>query len=214
MKKLLIILLMSFLSLKSYSQNGGQFYENNVILLEYIGYSSGKHAFKVCNKQTCNATIRTKADQDPAIDVQVSGKTCAFVYVERLTPVNIKFRVKAETSCPSFVNPDMGWLELNTSNFALPLVESNLIRFERGSNKITIFIERGILTCDFGQLTDVQNLLIYDQFGRKLYSQRISVYKKSQVDLNMFLAPGINILRISLEQRPYEIFIFKILHHR
>ena len=98
MKKFLIFTLLCLLSFFGYSQNGGQFPENNVIRVEYLGYFNGNHTARVCNKQTCEARIRTKADQDPAVDVIVPANGCVIVTVSRPTSASVLFRAKAETS--------------------------------------------------------------------------------------------------------------------
>lgn len=211
MKKFLFLVLFLLFSLFGYSQNGGQFFENNVIKIFYLGYSNDLHTFKVCNKQNCEAKIRTKADQDPAIDVQVKPDSCVIVSVFRLNPTNLKFRVKAETSCPSFTNPDMGWLELNTADFVLRLVEGNNITVVRGSNKLELSINQGVLKTNYGILNYIQNVRVYTILGDVKYDQLTFVKKSNITDLNIYFKIGINIVEVIIVTNIPERFIFKYI---
>lgn len=211
MKKFLFLILFLLFSLFGYSQNGGQFFENNVIKIFYLGYSNGLHTFRVCNKQSCEARIRTKADQDPAIDVQVKPDSCVIVSVSRSNPANVKFRVKAETSCPSFTNPDMGWLELNTADFVLHLVEGNNIRVFRGPNKLELSINQGILKTNYGILNYIQNVRVYTILGDLKYDQLTFAKKSNVTDLNIYFKIGINIVEVIIVTNIPERFIFKYI---
>lgn len=198
-------------SLFGYSQNGGQFFENNVIKIFYLGYSSGEHMFRVCNKQSCEARIRTKADQDPAIDIQVKPDSCVIVNVFRSNPINVKFRVKAETSCPSFTNPDMGWLELNTADFVLRLVEGNNITLFRGPNKLELSINGGILKTNYGILNYIEHVRVYTILGDVKYDQLTFAKKSNITDLNIYFKIGINIVEVIIVANIPERFIFKYI---
>ena len=211
MKRFLFLLLLLLFNLFGYSQNGGQFFENNVIKVFYLGYSLGEHTFRVCNKQSCEARIRTKADQDPAVDVQVLPDSCVIVRVSRPNPANIKFRAKAETSCPSFTNPDMGWLELNTSNFALNLVEGNNITVVRGPNKLELSINKGILKSSYGSISYIEHARVYSILGDIKYD-KITFAKRSNItDLNNYLKTGLNIVEVIIVADVPERFIFKYI---
>ena len=213
MKRFLIFTLLSLLSLFGYSQNGGQFFENNVIKVFYLGYSFGEHTFRVCNKQSCEARIRTKADQDPAVDIQVIPDSCAIVSVPRPNPTNIKFRAKAETSCPSFTNPDMGWLELNTSNFALNLVEGNNITVVRGPNKLELSINGGILKSSYGSLNYIEHIRIYSIIGDVKFEEVTFARRLHTTDLNNYLKVGLNIIEVIIvDNNSPERFIFKYMN--
>lgn len=212
MKRFLIFTLLSLLSLFGYSQNGGQFFENNVIKVFYLGYSNGLHTFRVCNKQNCEARIRTKADQDPAVDIQVKADSCVIVSAPRPTPANIKFRAKAETSCPSFTNPDMGWLELNTSNFALNLVEGNNITVVRGPNKLELSINGGILKSSYGSLNYIEHIRIYSLIGDVKYDEVTFARRSNITNLNDYLKIGLNIIEVIIvDNKTPERFIFKYM---
>lgn len=212
MKRFLIFTLLSLLSLFGYSQNGGQFFENNVIKVFYLGYSNGLHTFRVCNKQSCEARIRTKADQDPAVDIQVKPDSCVIVRVSRPNPANILFRAKAETSCPSFTNPDMGWLELNTSDFVLHLVEGNNITVARGPNKLELSINGGIFKSSYGSLNYIEHIKIYSIIGTVKYDEVTFARRSNTIDLNNYLKAGLNIIEVTIvDNNIPERFIFKYM---
>jgi hypothetical protein len=212
MKNILILILSLLFSLNIFAQNGGQFFENNVIRLGYVGYSSGTHTFKIVNKQNCEVTIRTKADNDAAIDVIVSNGDSVYVNVFRGNPANIKFRVKAETSCPNFTNPDMGWLELNTSIFTLNLVESNNITIIRGPDKLNLLLNNGILKTSFGSRSYSQEIKIYTILGNIIFCDLIFVKRFNQTDLNYYLKSGLNIIEVTIVSGVRtDKFLFKYL---
>jgi hypothetical protein len=211
MKQFLIFTLLCLLSFFGYSQNGGQFPENNVIRVEYLGYFNGNHTARVCNKQTCEARIRTKADQDPAVDIIVPPNSCVIVTVTRPTSAAVLFRSKAETSCPSFTNPDMGWLEVDFIFGVLNLSENNIIRIVRGPSTYNVSLLGGVLKSDFGQFSERQTVIIYDNLGRQLFYHRDFVNKKYQIDLNRFFLNGVNFVRVFIENKFYDYHTFKFI---
>lgn len=206
MKKIITFILL-IISLLSKGQNGGQFFENNVIRVNYLGYSNGKHTFLVCNKQNCEARIRTKADQDAAIDIIVKALECETVYVARPTNINILFRAKAETAC--ITRPDMGWLELNTTLLTLPLIETNYIFVDRGPNKLEISIKNGVFKSSFTNTYYTQTIRVYNLNGKKLYENKTLVEKIYQIDLNSRLENGINLIEVVIETSKLDRFLFK-----
>lgn len=200
---LILVLLSSFVK----GQNGGQYFENNVIRINYLGYSNGIHTFVVCNKQDCEARIRTKADQDPAIDIMVKALECETLFIAKPTNANILFRAKAETAC--ITRPDMGWLEINTSLLTLPIIETNYIFIERGPNKLEISIKNGIYRSSFTNLKYTQTLRVYNLSGKKLYESKLLVEKICQIDLNRYLESGINLIEVLIETNRPDRFLFK-----
>jgi hypothetical protein len=211
MKKFLILTLFLISSFFGFSQNGGQFFENNVIKVEYLGYFNGNHTVKVCNKQTCQVRIRTKADQDRAVDVIVPPNECVTVLVARLTSASVLFRAKAETSCPNFTNPDMGWVETTLVSGVLNLVEGNIITTVRGPSTYNISFVGGVLKSDFGQLAEKQKIVVYDGLGRVLFDHNIFVKKQFQIDLNRYFSKGLNFVRVFIENKFYDNYTFKFI---
>ena len=213
MKKFLIFTLLSLVSFFGFSQNqnGGQFNENNSVRLQYMGYTSGTHTFKITNKQNCNVTLRTRVDEEPSVDMNTSANDSFYVNVPKPTPSNVKFRVKSETSCSQ--NIDMGWLELNTSGFALPLVEDNIIRFTRGENEYKIEMKGYTLVSDFGQLSEKQTVVIHNMVGNTLEFRRIFVNRRNQIDLSPFMVRGLNLITVFIDNKTHDIFTFKIFKY-
>jgi hypothetical protein len=211
MKNFLILPILTLLNLFAKAQNGGQFYQNKVIRLGYLGYAAGTHTFKVVNKQNCQVTIRTKADNDAAIDIVVPANDSSYVNVFRGTPGNVKFRVKAETSCPNFTNPDMGWLELNTSNFTLPLDETRY-EYEREKRDMSVILQQGrwlqIETNNskhYDLTVDVFNLN-----GVRLFYSRSKLYKSTKIDFG-YRQSGLILVKVVIEDGVQHIFSIKTI---
>lgn len=207
--KTIITSLLILLVTQSFSQNGGQFFENNVVRIQYLGYFSGFHKFKVVNKQSCIATIRTKADQDQSIDTQIFGNDSTYIDASRPTPENVKFRAKAETSCVS--NPDMGWLEINTSQVALNLVEGNNVTVVRGPNKLQLSIINGVVKSSYGMINYIQHVKVYNILGTVKYEDIIFARRSSDLDINNYLKTGINVIEVIIvtDSNGQERFVFK-----
>jgi hypothetical protein len=214
MKQFLIFTLLCLLSFFGYSQNGGQFPENNVIKVEYLGYFNGNHTARVCNKQNCEARIRTKADQDPAVDIIVPANGCVVVTIARPTSAAVLFRAKAETSCPSFTNPDMGWLETTFTNVVLNLVEGNNIIVIRGPNKLELSIVGDVLKSSYGTLNYIEHIRIYSISGIIKYDDITFVKRSHRTDLNNYLKTGLNIIEVVIvTDKSPERFIFKYIKY-
>lgn len=213
MKKFLVVTLLCMISFFGFSQNqnGGQFFENNAVRIGYLGYITGSHVFIVKNKQNCQVTIRTKVDQEPAVDIQTMGNDSFSVNVVRPTPENVKFRVKPETACHQ--NTDMGWLELNTGQFSLPLIEDNIIRFVRGPSEYKIQLVGYVLKSDFGLLSEKQTVVIHNMVGKVLEFRRIFVNKRHEVDLYPFMTRGLNLVTIFIDNKTKDIVTFKIFKY-
>jgi hypothetical protein len=205
--KTIIATLLTLASLTGMAQNGGQFFENNVIRIEYVGYLGGQHVFKVCNKQNCEARIRTKADQDPAVDIQVPPNACVLHNVNRPTSAGILFRTKAETAC--ITNPDMGWLEINTVLITLPMKEEiDAIREERAG--MTVKLTGNLLKVNidnykqYNQITEV-----YSVEGVRRYYNKFKMSKSSAIHLNSHLHLGLNYIRVTLESGAVHQFVIR-----
>jgi hypothetical protein len=208
MKKLLIILLLLLFSISGYSQNGGQYFENNVIIVKVIGYSNGEYIFSVINKQGCAARIRTKADQDAAVDIVVGAGDSIWITVPRPQGVEILFRAKAETFCIS--NPDMGWLEIKITLTVLSLLENKNIPLFRENDTYKISLKNNILKSEFLTPT-YQIILMYDILGNKLLYQKNYVRKYYEINLSPYLKPGINFIKVIIENNNYSNILFKVV---
>jgi hypothetical protein len=208
MKRILTILLCLLFSIIGYSQNGGQYFENNVIIVKFIAYSNGEYIFSVINKQECTARIRTKADQDPAVDVVINAGDSVWVSVPRPQNVEILFRAKAETFCVS--NPDMGWLEVKLNLGVLDLTITPFIHIYRESNIYKVILKNNILKSEF-PTPENQIVLIYDGIGNRLFYQKSFVRKQYEIDISSHLKPGLNFIRVVIENRQYSNFLFKVV---
>lgn len=208
MKTIISTILLALTFLSCAAQNGGQHSENNVVRIQYIGYSFGTHTFKIVNKQTCTARIRTKSDQDKEIDIIVQAGDSMYVNVVRQTPGELKFRSKAETSCIN--NPDMGWVEINTSNFPLNLVEGNSTTVIRGPNKLNLSLINGNLKSSYGLVNYIQHIRVYNLSGILRYDEVIFARRSSELSLESYFRSGINIVEVIIvaDNGP-ERFIFK-----
>jgi hypothetical protein len=210
MKKFLILTLLLLSSFFGFSQNGGQFNENNLIRIEYLGYFNGNHKVNVCNKQNCESRIRTKADRDPAVDIIVPANGCVVVLVARPTSASVSFIAKAETSCPNFTNPDMGRIEIILVSDVLNLVDNNYITIVRGFNTYFVSLVGGVLKSNFGSLSENQHIVIYNISGVIFYQRKSFVKKTDQIDLNFCLRPGLNFVRVFIDNKFRDNFTFKI----
>ncbi len=141
MKRLLFIVLFSLFSLFSFSQNGGQANENNVLKVEYVGYSNGNHIFKIINKVDCQLGV--KIDKNGATSSQMMTnlqETIILVTAPQTPQVSIK--AKRETGAACKQNPDNGWVELQ-SIIALPVKFGGIVATKVGPNliKLTFDVE-------------------------------------------------------------------------
>lgn len=89
------------------SGNNGQYAENDLGIMEYIGHQSGSYIVKITNKQPCAVTRKAEwlskdtlftIAANASITVQLPG-----------TAANTKIRSKPLNSCSS---GDMGWIEI------------------------------------------------------------------------------------------------------
>lgn len=208
MKKILTILILLLFSILGYSQNGGQYFENNVIIVKVIGYSNGQYIFSVINKQNCEARIRTKADQDPAVDVVVQSKDSVWIFVPRSQGVEILFRAKAETFCIS--NPDMGWLEIKITLTVLSLLETPRVIITNYNVTDQVVLINNVLISKF-TVPHLQFIYVYDIIGNKLFYQKSYVYKQNEINLFPYLKKGINFIKVVTENKIYNTYLFKIV---
>lgn len=126
-------------SLFGYSQNGGQFNENNVLKLEYVGYSSNAHIYKVTNKVNCQLGI--KIDQPGGTSSQTMvglQQTLVSITAPQTPQVNLKAKREFGASCKQ--NPDNGWVELQSS-IVLPIKFGKILATRVSSKTIKLQFE-------------------------------------------------------------------------
>ena len=207
--KTVIALLLSLLSLAATAQNGGQYFENNVIKIQYLGFVDGAHIFKICNKQSCTARIRTRVDQDPVTDIQVAANDCVQASVIKPIGPNLLFRAKSETSCIS--NPDMGWLEINTALVTLPLIESNSVIVVRGPNEFRASVSNGVYRSSYTNRDYLERITVYNIIGQVKYKTTTLVKRRKTINLDKYLQTGLNFIDILIETNKPEHITIKYI---
>ena len=109
MKKVLLLFMLLFNTI-AYSQNGGQLNENNVLKIEYLGYSNGSYAFTLKNKVNCQ--INAKLDKNGAFsNYTLSALQTITVLIPGAPQQIVKFRAKRESGANCLQSPDNGWVE-------------------------------------------------------------------------------------------------------
>lgn len=121
MKSFLFLLLLLLFCILGYSQNNGQYFENSVIRIQYIGYVNNYYLFEVTNKTECENYI--KVDKEGNFqNYTVEGNSSITIRISAPSPdIVVNFKVKREggPSCSS--NPDNGWIELSSPSPLLGL---------------------------------------------------------------------------------------------
>jgi len=118
MKTVLLSLLL-MCSVFCYSQNGGQGSENNVLRIEYVGYSNDNHIFKIINKVNCDLGIKIDKNGVVSSQTMIGLQETVIVITAPQTP-QISVKAKRESGANCRQNPDNGWVELQSS-IALPI---------------------------------------------------------------------------------------------
>lgn len=94
----------------------------------------------------------------------------------------------------------------------LPLEEKKYITITRENQKTNVTIDKGIIkTKTENNLLERQTISIFDESGKLLYQNTNNVKGFSEIDLNRYLSPGINYIKVNIENKKYDQFIFKIL---
>ena len=109
MKKLLLLFLMLFNTI-AYSQNGGQLNENNVLKVEYHGYTNGSYAFTLKNKANCEIVVKVDKNGVVSNYTLVASQTVTFLIIGSPSE-SIRFRAKRESGANCIQNPNNGWVE-------------------------------------------------------------------------------------------------------
>ena len=94
----------------AYSQNGGQLNENNVLKIEYLGYSNGSYAFTLKNKVNCQTNV--KLDKNGVFsNITLLAQQTITVLIPGSPSQPAKFRAKRESGANCLQSPDNGWVE-------------------------------------------------------------------------------------------------------
>lgn len=112
------LLLFNYTFLMSQS-NGGQLNENNSLKIEYLGYNSNAHIFKISNKQPCSVKVEYKIESGTSLYVTISGNSGTNIIVPGNKYDTYEVKARSEEICHDF-RGDKGWVEAQTQ-FILPL---------------------------------------------------------------------------------------------
>lgn len=97
-------------------------------------------------------------------------------------------------------------------NGILPLEDNNWIYNTNKEKETEVTLKNGILFTKIkNNLTEYQNIRIYDGSGKLLYKTSFFVKGSKQIDLSRYLLNGINFVYVSLDNKTYDKFVFKIL---
>lgn len=132
MKQLLILLLSVLISTAGFSQNGGQYFENNSVKVTVIAKSNGYYA-GVTSKQSCISDFKVAYTTTTTINLPANG------YGEVFLGTNFtgKVKVKAETQCG---NTDYGWVEASLSLVPLTFVGNPIVSYDKTTDYVFIKI--------------------------------------------------------------------------
>jgi len=139
--KTVLLTVMLLCSLLGYSQNGGQFNENNVLKVDYVGYNNGNHIFKIINKINC--VLGVKIDKNGVTSSQtMAGLQETVIVVTAPQTPQITIKAKRESGANCRQNPDNGWVELQSS-IVLPIKFGGITAIKVSSNliKLTFDVE-------------------------------------------------------------------------
>lgn len=109
MKKLLLLFMLLF-NIVAYSQNGGQSNENNVLKVEYHGYTNGSYAFTLKNKANCQTVVKVDKNGVVSNYTLTALQTVTFLIIGSPTD-RVTFRAKRESGANCIQNPNNGWVE-------------------------------------------------------------------------------------------------------
>jgi hypothetical protein len=148
--KTVLLSLMLMCSVFCYSQNGGQFNENNVLKIDYVGYSNGNHVFKIINKVSCDLGV--KIDKMGATSSQLMTplqETVVLVTAPQSPQITLKAKRESGANCRQ--NPDNGWVELQSS-IVLPITFGGITATKISPNliKLTFDVEEDHTIKNYG----------------------------------------------------------------
>ena len=88
-----------------------------------------------------------------------------------------------------------------------------LVRPLREKINTEVTLNRGILKTQIkDNLTEKQNIVIFDATGKLLYRKSMVVKGGLETNIKNYLSPGVNFIKVTIENKTYDQFIFKILN--
>lgn len=181
--KTVLLSFMLLCSLFCFSQNGGINNENNVLRLEYVGYSANAHIYKVINKVNCDLGVKIDKTGGTSSQIMTALQETLILITAPQTP-QVTLKVKRESGANCRQNPDNGWVELQ-STVVLPIKFAGIIAERLGPRliKLTFDVEEdhtiksyGIMVSEDGKNFKRVNILFpngivpYGSTSRKKYS--------------------------------------------
>ena len=134
------ILLLLFLWLpKLYSQNGGQANQNDLIRIDYAGYSGNSHIFKITNIQRCLITAQYTSQGYTIQSVGILPYESFYYHIQADQSTQVSAKAKTTTYCNGPV-PDRGWVEAYSIHSVLSTKFKN-IKAKRIGSKIELTFE-------------------------------------------------------------------------
>lgn len=120
MKQLLILTLTLVTTLTSFSQNGGQANENNILKITYTGWYSGSHHVTLQNKLNCSVKANYNFDGVVKDTLMLPLSTVLLTKSALATSV-LDAKAKRISGADCVSTPDNGWVEVKTILSSLPI---------------------------------------------------------------------------------------------
>lgn len=191
MKLILAFLLLC--SLASQSQNGGQFYENNVAKVQYISNDATTVKLLVISKQNCTADY--KVDFGPVQTVSIAAYDTA-EFIVPITSATFKAKAESQTTCTN--QPDMGWVEIIISLVINPnVLPIKLISFTGVQKDNQVFLKWEVVNETVGkfEIEESKNGQVFNTLatinklqglGTKIYNSNTTLAGITYYRLKMF----------------------------
>ncbi len=189
MKKLLLLtVLLAFTNILFSQGNGGQSDENNVMRISYIAYFTGPnsnyHRFMIENKLNCPAEIRFEVDSKSfAKDTLLPASSFIYINVPGSSIDILTGKSKRTGKADCIVNPDNGWVEVQSNGIILPL-KFNYLK-ARKLDKSTLEVE----------------FMVYESAGEKEFNIQVSSDGKNFKTVKVVMLNSIEI------NKPYKTTI-------
>lgn len=209
--RILFIILFILINFISTAQNGGQFSQNDVISVSYLGYENNTYLFKITNKLDCDIEVRYRFEQTPSVNVIIPKLSSIHVSVPYESLPSVDFTVKpvSQTVCILGGSQiDMGLLEITLSP-TLNLQNNNFITNRRNSSNISVYIEKDVLKTNIGNNVHLQMVTMYDINGKILFKDSRIINKHSEISLKKHFCSGFNFIIVRIENNLKDVFLLK-----
>lgn len=200
------------ITLFSKAQNGGQFAQNDVIIVAYLGFENNTYVFKITNKLDCNVDVRYRFEQLASVDTTISSLSSIYTPITSVALSSFSFTVKPipQTVCILGGSKiDMGLLEIKFSPILL-FQPSDFIRISPVKENVSVQLHGNILKTNIGNNIFPQHTTIYTLDGRILFKDTRIVNKQSTILLNKELCKGQNFILVRIENKSNDVFLLRI----